>query len=120
MAKLRLIQPRSSDGEIQGDLRGLQDPELFLESRLTVHLTVSGVRDLDALHLVAHAYSLTMEPHPKRSGWFQLSTGWKTPGEHKKQGVHLFIAAMDVMRSLPGTRCLIHQKDGLKALIDRK
>jgi hypothetical protein len=112
----RVLKKRLAEIPTSTDLRGLDDPALFGDSKLVVHLLASGIGD-GALAPVCARYGLSCEPSNDVPHGFRVSLRHPGAGEHKKQALALFFAALELHRSVPGIRCLIHQRNGVRAAL---
>lgn len=121
MPRLRLLKARTEEtlSHPQGgaDLRGLGDPGLFHDSGFVAQLVVAGAPPIEELRAWCEAWSLQLQAHPSADRTLVAQTRWRQPGEHKKQALTLFFAAMELRHRVPGSRCLLIQHNGLRSAL---
>jgi hypothetical protein len=118
MTKLRLITDRRTSEESgHAELRGLEDSDLFNYARLTTHLVVRNFKQAHSIHSIATAYQLKVCDDISDEKQMFLQTVWQVTGEHKKQTMFLFTAAVEILRTFPECSCFLFTHNGLKDLL---
>jgi|GEM_PF-6779159 len=121
MTKLRVVEERSSealeasDGE--NNLRGLGDAELFMGSGLDVHLIVRNPPPHESVKSIADAYGLHFRHDESDGHAVHFHALWRLPGEHKKQAIKVFFAALEIHHKFSAARCLITERSELRSLL---
>jgi len=118
MAKLRVIRERKLNSEdFPTDLRGLGDPDLFNQSKLTTQLWIAHTTP-QSVESIITGYGLHQSertPYPPDPELICLETDThQEGGGHKLQAVSLFFSAIELCAKSENTKCFIRIHNGLR------